>query len=403
MAHNPGVSSPPPASRRGLALVLGATLLTLGAGYLLKLPCLTSDWRDGRQYNRLCYSDPAALYGSTDRARGLDRGLVPYLEGENEYPVLSGLAMWVAAVPSDHFPAFATWTALLLTGCALATAWALHRMAGRRALLFALAPTLLLYAFINWDLLAVAPATVATLAFLRGRDGGSGALLGVGTAAKLYPALLVVPFARHRLREGRTGGAVRLTAAAAGAWLAINLPFALLAPERWSLFFRFNSARPADFDSVWFLLQELFGFTWPIPLLNALSAAAFVIGAAVVWRVGRVRGHPPWTLGFPLLVVFLLTSKVYSPQYGLWLLPWFVLVLPRPGPYLAFQAADAFVFVTRFRYFARLTGVGPGLPIEAFEAMIVLRMAVLVACLVVWARRPMERAGPFPEPAMETA
>ena len=36
-----------------LAVVLGAVLLSLAAGYLLKLPCLTATWEDGRQYNRL--------------------------------------------------------------------------------------------------------------------------------------------------------------------------------------------------------------------------------------------------------------------------------------------------------------------------------------------------------------
>jgi uncharacterized membrane protein len=403
MLDNPGVSSGPPAPRGGLALVLGATLLTLGAGYVLKLPCLTSGWEDGRQYNRLCYSDPAALYGASDRGRGLDRDLVPYVQGDNEYPVLSGLAMYAAALPSGSYPAFFNWTALIMTGCALAIAWALHRMAGRRALLFALAPSLALYAFINWDLLAVAPATLATLAFLRGRDGTAGALLGLGAGAKLYPALLVVPFGFQRLEEDRPRATLRLAAVAAGTWVALNLPFALLGTERWAEFFRFNSERPADFDSGWFLLQDVAGTRFPVPLVNVLSAATFVAAAIVVWRVARARGHPTWTLGFPLIVLFLLTGKVYSPQFGLWLLPWFALVLPHAGAWAAFQAADVLVFVTRFRYFARLTEVGPGLPIEAFQAMLVLRMVVLVACLVVWVRRAPAESAPAPVPAMEAA
>src|ERR671919_1062373 len=121
--------------------VLMATLLTLSVGFLVKAPCL-GPWSDGRQYNRLCYSDVAALYASDDRDRGLDRGRFPYLEGDNEYPVLTGLAMWVAAVPADSYPSFFVWTSVLLTGAALITAWALTGIAGRRAFLFALAPTL---------------------------------------------------------------------------------------------------------------------------------------------------------------------------------------------------------------------------------------------------------------------
>ncbi|MDQ3991519.1 MAG: hypothetical protein M3245_04310, partial [Actinomycetota bacterium] len=112
--------------RPSLALVLGATVATLAVGYLVKLPCLTGSWADGRQYNRLCYSDVAALYG----ARGLDGGAVPYLQADNEYPVLTGLAMFVSAVPARGLASFFNWTALLLAGGALATAWALHRMVG---------------------------------------------------------------------------------------------------------------------------------------------------------------------------------------------------------------------------------------------------------------------------------
>ena len=90
---------------------------------------------------------------------------------------------------------------LLVAAAALVAGAALHRMVGARALYFAMAPTLLLYAFINWDLLAVALATVATLAFFRGRDGTAGVLLG-----------LLLIFARFR----RTGGVLGALGTAPG-------------------------------------------------------------------------------------------------------------------------------------------------------------------------------------------
>src|SRR5436309_12229225 len=100
------------------------------------------------------------------------------------------------------------WTNAFLLGLlGLAIASMLFKMVGERALYFAIAPTLLIYAFVNWDLLAVAITTVATLVLLRRRDRSSGVLLGLSAAAKIYPALLVVPFARERVREERRGGA----------------------------------------------------------------------------------------------------------------------------------------------------------------------------------------------------
>jgi uncharacterized membrane protein len=387
----------------GLSLVLGAVLVSLAAGYLLKLPCIGGDWSDGRPYNRMCYSDVVALYGSDDRDRGLDEGRFPYLDGENEYPLLSGLAMWAAAVPATSSTSFFHWTALLLTGCALATAWALYRMAGRHAMLFALAPTLALYAFVNWDLLAVALATVGTMAFLRAREAASGGLLGLGAAAKLYPALLVIPFGIERFREGRRREAWTMVAAAAAVWAVVNVPFALAGSERWFEFYRFNAVRPPDFDSVWFLIGWHLGFEWDVGVVNSVSLVAFGAVAAVVWIAAtRVRpGFPAWTFGFPLLVAFLLTNKVYSPQYGLWLLPWFALTLPDLRLFVAFQIADVAVFVTRFQFFARLLDVGPGLPYGLFEVALVLRALVLVACVVAWVRRGADVPGHSSRPALE--
>jgi uncharacterized membrane protein len=311
------------------------------------------------------------------------------VDGENEYPVLTGLSMWVAALPADSYPSFFTWTALLLAGAALATSAVLHRLGGPRALLFALAPTLAVYAFVNWDLLAVVLATAATLAYIRRRDAWAGVLLGLGAAAKVYPALLVIPFLLGRAREGDRMAGTRLAGWAAGTWAIVNLPFAMLGFDRWAEFFRYNSARPADWDSLWYIASRQLGFAWDPAVVNALSAAGFLAIAAGLWIAAGRRLAPGdvWRFGFPLLVVFLLTSKVYSPQYGLWLLPWFALVLPDLRLFVAFEVADVAVFVTRFQFFARLEGSGEGMPQSWFELAVLARAAVLVVCILAWMRQ----------------
>src|SRR5206468_3165119 len=128
----------------------------------------------------------------------------------DEYPVLTMYFMRLAAWIGHGYGGFFYANVLLLSVCALLTAWFLHSMAGVRALYFALAPTLLIYAFVNWDLLAVALATAGTLAYLRDRDAASGALLGLGAAAKFYPGLLVIPFVLGRVRQRRPAEATQL-------------------------------------------------------------------------------------------------------------------------------------------------------------------------------------------------
>jgi hypothetical protein len=406
----------------GVGPVLLALSLNLGLGLLIKsqptiedgrisAPCAEGDWGDGKQFTRLCYSDIVMLY----RTEHLEHGRRPYLDPCppdrsrpsvepvcDEYPALTMYAMWLAARPFKGAGGFLLSNALLLGLAAGVAAVCLHVLCGKRALWFALAPTLLVYGFMNWDLLAVGFATAGTLAFFRGRDRISGALLGLGTAAKLYPLLLAVPFAAERIRQGDRRGAARLVLWTGGAWLVVNLPFALLASDGWSRFFKLSADRPPDLDSLWFI-----GCRWvaggfpcfraplevisPIRLVNILSAAAFLIAAALVlWlRVRRQPRFPRWTYGLPLLILFLLTSKVYSPQFSLWLLPWFALALPGLGRipalglFAAFEATDVAVFVTRFTWF----GIG-GPDQWVFETAVVLRALVLVACLLAWVRGP---------------
>src|SRR5581483_6190014 len=168
--------------------------------------------------------------------------------------------------------------------------------------------------------------------------------------------------------------------------------FAVAAPRSWWEFFRFNAARPADWDSLWFIgCHRLTGqlYCGHTGAINLASAALFVIGCLALWRLRRRRapGLQWWTLGFPILVVFLLTNKVYSPQYGLWLLPWFALALPDLRLFALFEAADVAVFLTRFSWFGRYSNLG-GLPIGAFEIAVLVRSVVLLICLAAWVRRP---------------
>jgi len=368
----------------------------------------------------LCYSDIGKLF----RTEHLAHGRRPYLDACppdpsrptvepvcDEYPILTMYTMWLTARAATGAGSFLLWNAALLSIAAAVVALCLHVVSRERAYWFALAPTLLLYAFMNWDLIAVAFATAATLAFLRDRDRVSGTLLGLGAAAKLYPILLAIAFAAKRIRQGDRRGAARVVVWAGGVWLLVNLPFALTGSEGWSRFFRLSADRPPDLDSLWFIgcrwaaggfpcLRDPFEVVSPLQLIDAMSGAVLVGTAALVWwlRARRNPNFPVWTFGLPLLILFLLTSKVYSPQFSLWLLPWFALALPglkripALGLFAAFEATDVFVFVTRFTWF----GIG-GPDQWVFELAVVLRALVLVVCLVAWVLGPSPSLAGEPE------
>lgn len=386
------------AARRGtgLGLVLACVIGTMAVGVATKSPCAPGQWGDLRQYRMLCYTDIVPLL-DTEQLRG---SRLPFLdacapvEGRNcdEYPVVTMYVMRLAAwISGDGYAPFYWVNALLLTGFAVAIAVMLYVANGSRALYFALAPTLLVYGTVNWDLVAVGFATAGLLAFFLQKDRRAGAAIGLGAATKLYPAMLVVPLLAQRIRERKPDAAIVLGWTTVGTWLLVNLPFAVLAPTAWLTFFRFNGERAADFDSLWYIACRHLDQCPSTRAINAMSLGLFLMVTASVWAI-KTRRHPDfprWTFGLPLLVVFLLSNKVYSPQYGLWLLPWFALALPRLWPFIAFSIADVGVFVTRFTWFGRLQGAD-GASQELFEAMVLLRAVVLVWCLVAWIRREAE-------------
>lgn len=381
------MSAPDDGRRIHLRHVLLVLATTLTLGLLIKVPCLRGDTSGRASQVRFCYSDIVPLFS----LRHLNEGRFPYLRTPVEYPVLTGLYMGVLAPAASSEGTFLVLNAAGLALAAFGTVIILYRMVGDRALYFAVAPSLIWYAFLNWDLLAVLLATAAVWAYLSRRPVAAGILLGLGVSAKLYPALLLLLFIVDSIRTRTRKDAVAIAGATSATWLAVNLPFVILAFRNWSLFYRFNTTRGTEFNSLWFVgCHRLFGhIRCPnISLINALTAMSFVVVAAVVWwlKAQRSPTFPRWTLGFPLLLVFLLTTKIYSPQYALWILPWFALVLPDPRLFSAFVIADAAVYFTEFAYLRHYFGFG-GLPALPLELAIVARAAVLAACLVAYVSR----------------
>jgi hypothetical protein len=79
---------------------------------------------------------------------------------------------------------------------------------------------------------------------------------------------------------------------------------------------------------------------------------------------------------------------VYSPQYGLWLLPLFAIALPDIRAFVAFELADIAVFITRFTFFGAYGTGDWDAQFARFEIALWVRAAVLLWCLVAWVRRP---------------
>ncbi|MFD6398557.1 glycosyltransferase family 87 protein [Nocardia sp. NPDC060249] len=417
---------------------------------------LMLDWNNGRQYVAMCYSDTVPLYGAERLNEGAFPYKKSWTESTPdggtetrymEYPVLSGLYQYAAMQIGnvwDHLPlpdamsvvVYFNVVALGLSVGWLITVWASSRLAGRRvwdAALVAVSPLVIVHMFTNFDALATAFAATGLLAWARRKPVLAGVLLGLGGAAKLYPLLLLGPIvvlcmridpmqrqpaaraglrlrdvdsldsARTWLRETparthlfalRPLGAATLTVlAAAGTWAAVNLPIAALYPEGWREFFRLNTTRHADPDSIYNVITSFTGWAGfdgqighgePPTILNTVSLLAFVAACAGIAYLALTAPRRPrlTQLCFLVVAAFLLTNKVWSPQYSLWLVPLAVLALPHRRILLAWMTIDALVWVPRMYYY--LGEDNKGLPEQWFTGTVVLRdLAVLGLCALI--------------------
>ncbi|MGH3312917.1 MAG: glycosyltransferase family 87 protein [Streptomyces sp.] len=372
-------------------------------GMVQKVPCYNGAWFSGKtsQYVRACYSDIPHLFAG----RGFADGLVPYFDriphsvsgGMTylEYPVLTGAFMQVAAwlTPGGDLQhreqLYWMVNAGMLMACAAVLVACVARTHRRRpwdALLVALAPALALTATINWDLLAVALTAAGMLLWARSRPLASGVLIGLATAAKLYPALLLGPLLVLCWRAGRQREFGAALGGAVVSWLCVNVPVMLLAPQGWSKFYSFSQERPVDFGSLWLVISQRTGNPLEDANLYAMVLMALGcagIGALALWAPRRPRLAQ---LSFLVIALFVLTNKVYSPQYVLWLIPLAALARPKWRDFLIWQACEVVYFLGIWLYLA-YTGSGDkhqGLPPEGYQLVILVHLlGTLYLCAVV--------------------
>ena len=414
-------------------------LVFLALGWSTKAACLqtvgtgpgdqrVANWQNQRAYYELCYSDTVPLYG----AELLSQGRFPYksswIEKDGsgrpqtrydgkpavrymEYPVLTGLYQYVAMSLAKTYTTmsriiplpviaevvvFFDVSALGLALAWLATVWATAGLAGRRvwdAALVGASPLVIFQIFTNFDALATALALGGLLAWARRRPVLAGMLIGLGGAAKLYPLLLLGPLLVLGVRTGRFREVVRTGAAAALTWVLVNLPVLVLFPRGWSEFFRLNARRGDDMDSLYNVIKSLtgwqgfdtdLGFWQPPDNLNVVVLALFGLSCAAIGYIALTAPRRPRVaqLAFLVVAAFLLTNKVWSPQFSLWLVPLAVLALPHRRILLAWMTIDALVWVPRMYYLYSVPD--RGLPQQWFTTTVLLRdVAVLVLCALV--------------------
>ena len=346
--------------------------------------CRNSGWGSPDVYVHMCYSDLSALYG----ARGISNDQWPYTSAENsvEYPVVTGVVMWLTGKlikdPNgyrQYFDINALFLALLIIVASLLV-W---RLRPEFAALFPLAPAVIGSLYINWDLWAVVPALLSLYLFAIHKRTLSAIALGIAIATKFFPVVLLIGFLLSLWQRKKWLQLWSYLGITSISWAVINIPVALQNFDGWWRFFKLNIERGNDLGSLWYALSLLKQPTINISWLTGLLYLFAVISIVMFYRYvadPQRENENLWTVSFLLVAAFVTMSRVYSPQYIIWLTPLAVIAMTRKEERTAFwiwQGGEALYHLAIWQYLATFTGARFGMPASIYALAIILRISTL--------------------------
>jgi len=353
--------------------------------------CAATNWESPGQYVHACYSDLPALFGE----RGLSKGDWAYSNGEDsvEYPVVTGVVMWALAQITPSGPDALQWyfyinvfsLALLFIFISLIV----FKFRPEFAYLSVIAPAAIASLYINWDLWAIISMLGSIYWFDRKKLDLSALALGISIATKFMPIFLLLPIALIFFRRHQLRSAIRYFIITVLVFAAINLPVYLTTPEGWLRFYQLNLDRGSDWGSLWYALTAI-GVN--LANLNYLSILVLLAGlAALCIYVLELRIVPSLaSLSFIVLAIVMCASKVYSPQYVLWLTPLAVIALIDKRDVHAFwiwQGAEVLYHFAIWQHLATVTGAKFGLPLFGYAVISLARIAATLYLVIVLVRR----------------
>jgi len=257
----------------------------------------------------------------------------------------------------------------------------------------------------RFDLWPAALAAGALAALLCGRDRLGLGVLGLATAAKLYPAVLLpIALVWVARRRGPREAALGLGVFAA-VIVAIVLPFAILAPGGVVHSLTTQLGRPLQIESLGaaiLLAGHQLGLYDPTVVsthgsqnlsgslpgaLAAVETALQLVAVVAVWLL-FARGRPDrerlLVASAAAVVAFIAFGKVLSPQFLIWLLPLVPLVGGSAGIAAGWVFAGALVTTQLWfphRYWDVVALEPAGWLVLVRDLLLVALLAVLVAAI----------------------
>ena len=359
-------------------------------------------------------------------------GQVPYSDFTCEYPPLALLSFLLPGLLSTVQPAYGFLFALEMLLLDLVVLFIIWKLASRlkMRIWYALAIYTLCLLAIGlvvtgrFDMLPATLVLVALYAFISGKNKTAWVVLALGMTAKLYPIIIAPLFALYLLRHQQYRKLVQGIAIFGGIVLVLNLPWIIINASGYWEFLSYHLERGLHAESSYgsvLLIGQMMGITqvdaamtygsWNLisPMADNLAQSSFYVTvifllityafyATRLWgKSGDIaeekmfgNGAAELILRYSLLAVFimLLTSKVFSPQFLIWLCPLIPLVRTRWRyiPWLLFLVIGGlsqYIYPHNYLEFEYAT-LGSELGKTYLIIMLAIRNFLLVAMAVIY-------------------
>ncbi len=351
--------------------------------------CESTIWGTPDQYIHACYSDLPSLFGE----RGMVNNEWPYASDSKavEYPVITGLVMYatsfLAHSPVSYFNLNVIFLALLFIGIVLL----IKRIKPEFAYLVPVAPAMIASLYINWDLWAIATMLLAIYWFDQRKYQLSAIAISISISTKFLSVFLLLPIAFILWRQNKVKALIKYLLTTSLIWIAINAPIALTTPTGWWRFYKLNMERQADWGSLWLALSQL-GIK--LTNLNYLSILVLLIGfTSFVIFLFELKATPTLaSVSFIVLAVVMIASKVYSPQYILWLTPLAAIAIHKKDlhAFWIWQIAETMYHIAIWQHLALVTGAHFGLPSGGYAILTLIRIAATAYLVLVLVLRALQ-------------
>jgi uncharacterized membrane protein len=262
-------------------------------------------------------------------------------------------------------------------------AFVIYRIRPEFGYLLPLAPAAVASLYINWDLWAIATMLVSIYLFDKQKILLSAALLGISISTKFLPIFLLIPIALIFFRQEKVQNFLKYLAVVVATFVAINAPVFLTTPDGWWRFYSLNLNRGSDWGSLWYALSNL---GLDLTHQNYLSVLCLLIGTtALVLYLLQLQSPP--TLAHTAIFIFIIVmavSKVYSPQYVLWLTPLAIIAMIDKRELAIFwfwQGCELLYHFAIWQHLASVSGAKFGLPVVAYSVISLIRIAASLLLL----------------------